>query len=305
MDTAQTVGRILDAFERFRMPPTAIDKYEETGKTLLACKIMRAIYACQPIRFSMLGYPFKSPNHRDKTLGDLPDLAEESSFQNLNTFAHAVQEIYAPGAVISLVSDGFAFNDEFRVPDRNVDAYAEAVQDMTRGLPIQWFTMRDFYKQPIGEARQKLIEQWAPTETELERRILQDVNVNWLYRGMLKFMDAEAAIWPFDSNSARRREVKATVRRMMLLNEAYSTLMAKEFSDHIRLSMHKSDNSGTKYSFQLIPGHPDKIWTSPWHAALLRHPTGELETIHRKDADAAGLPIVYINGRAYFYEKVS
>lgn len=86
---------------------------------------------------------------------------------------------------------------------------------------------------------------------------------------------------------------------MMLRNEAYSKLIATEFSDSIRLSMHPSVNNGTKFSFQLIPS--PKAWTSPWHCALLLD-RGEMVTIHKKDAEAHGFTLVSKDGRPHHYE---
>lgn len=298
---------ILRVFERFRMPTHAADRWLDVGSSNMLGRLNHFISSGSAIKFSMLGYPFKSPNHRDKTLSDLPDLAESLSLRQFEQFSTEVQALYAPGVQISLVSDGFAFNEEFRVHPTVVDRYNQTLREWSSYLPIRWFTMRDFYPHSsITDARKLLIQQWAPSIEELERRILFDQNVNWLYRGMLRFMDMETVIWPFDSNSARRRETKALVRRMMLLNEAYSALVQKELHDHIRLSMHKSDNTGLKFSFQLIPGPADRIWASPWHCLIVLDELGPM-TMHKKDADQ--LPGVQVvtdeKNQPFFYRRIA
>lgn len=128
-----------------------------------------------------------------------------------------------------------------------------------------------------------------------------DPDVNLLYRGMIKFMTGDLAIKDFPSNSQLQKQAKITAREMMFRNEAYSKLVSSEFSSHIRLSMHPSANNGSKYSFQLIPS--PKAWTSPWHCALLVNADGQYETIHRKEAMAAGHEIVFKDGQPYYFKQ--
>jgi pyoverdine/dityrosine biosynthesis protein Dit1 len=291
--------QIISVFQRFRMEPTAVDQFDASGRARMSEKISAFVARNEPIRFSMLGYPFKSGNTRDKVLTEKPDLGEELSLQNFAEFSRQIESVYAPGAEVALVSDGFAFNELMKVSDATVEQYGEIVRDMSRSFPVKWFSLKDFYNTSLVEAREKLLAQWAPTPEEMQEKILNDVNVNFLYRGILIFMEAETAIWPFDSKSKRVRETKVLVRKMMIMNEAYSKMIASEFSSHIRLSMHKSNNDGTKYSFQLIPGEPKKIWTSPWHGAVLE--SNGHEMIHVKDAREAGCEVVLKDGQPWFF----
>jgi pyoverdine/dityrosine biosynthesis protein Dit1 len=129
---------------------------------------------------------------------------------------------------------------------------------------------------------------------------LMDADVNSLYRGMIKFMTEDLAMKNFASNTQLQKQAKITAKEMMFRNEAYSSLIRNEFPDNIRLSMHPSVNNGTKFSFQLIPSK--NAWTSPWHCALLVN-NGEYETIHRKDAIAAGYELVSKDGRPSHFVK--
>lgn len=297
------INQILDIFQDFRMPSTSIDEYDKGGKEKLADKLATFVDANKVIQFSMLGYPFKSLNHRDKVLGSLPDLGEQVSLGNFGRFAERISEIYAPGACFSIVSDGWAFSDILGASDKEVREYAEIVRSMALDLPIDFYDLYNFYPRSMNltEMREKLMTQFAPTEEELERRILQDVNVNTLYRGMTIFMTEELAIKEFPSKSQRQKAAKILVREMMRRNEAYSALVQKEFSGHIRLSMHPSTNNGIKYSFQLIPSQNARH--SPWHSALLIHKDSSYETIHRKDAIAAGHELAYSNGQPYYFAE--
>jgi pyoverdine/dityrosine biosynthesis protein Dit1 len=294
--------KILDIFQGFRMPPTPIDQYEVLGKLALDAKMTKFTDNNQPIKFVMLGYPMKSPNNRDKVIGVLPDAAEEASFSNFKRFADEIRKVYSPGVQISIVSDGFMFNDIMQVQDNTVHEYNEMSMDIAKQAPINWFQLTDFYNTgySLHSVREKVVEQWGITPEILEQRILMDPDVNFLYRGMIKFMTQDLAIRNFPSNTQLQKQAKIVAREMMLRNEAYSKLIATEFTDSIRLSMHPSVNNGTKFSFQLIPS--PKAWTSPWHCALLMEKDGQMATIHKKDAEAAGYELVDLNGRPHHYQ---
>lgn len=293
---------ILDVFQEFRMAPTAIDQYEQAGKELLRQKIQSFVVAGEPLRFVMLGYPMKSPNFRDKVLGVLPDLAEQVSLQNFSRFADRIKEVYAPGANVTIVSDGYVFSDVLQVKDGIVAAYEEVVRDMSKDFPITIYNAGEFYSKrfSIATVREKIITQFGVTDAELERRILMQPDTNMLYRGMIKFMTGDLAIRDFISNSQLHKNAKIVARQMMVRNEAYGNLVSVEFADHIRLSMHPTVNNG-KYSFQLIPS--PKAWTSPWHAALVVGKDGMYETIHRKDAQQRELELVYADGRPFYFKE--
>lgn len=297
-------ANVVDVFQGFRMAPTAIDQFETTGKQLMIDKVKRFTDAGDPVEFVMLGFPMKSMNDRDKVLGKLPDLGEELSMANFARFNQAVTDVYRPGAKITLVSDGYVFNDVMDMDDRVVSGYEEVVKDMSKIAPIEWYDLRDFYSSrlTVPQMRNKLEQQFGITELELERRILTDADVNFLYRGMIKFMEGDLAIRNLPSRNQLNKQAKQVAKVMMLRNEAFSGLVREEFGDSVRLSMHPSVNSGAKYSYQLVPGKPEKIWTSPWHSAILIDSQGEVNTVHKKDALQAGHQIINHNGRPYYFQ---
>lgn len=299
----KTTNAVLDVFQQFRMAPTPLDQYEQVGKALLADKIESFVRAETPISFVMLGYPMKSANERDKVLGKLPDLAEEVSMQNFALFNTLVRQAYAPGVEINIVSDGYVFNDLLEISDDTVAQYQEMSQDMGKIAPMHWHNIQDFYSSAgtLASMRAKLMDQFGISPEELERRILLDPDVNFLYRGMVRFMGEELAVKSFPSGNQLQKASKILTRGMMMRNEAYSNLVKEEFSQHIRLSMHPSVNNGAKYSFQLIPG--SRAFRSPWHTALCVASGGEYITVHKKEAEAQGMHLVNKNGRPYFYES--
>lgn len=297
----QTTEKIIEVFEGFRMAPLPIDQYNQIGRAVLTEKINGFVSSGRQIDFVMLGYPMKSPNNRDKVLGRLPDMAEAASFDNFADFGNRIKEIYSPGAAVSVVSDGYVFNDLLGVEDRTVEEYGEASRAMSAGAPVKWFDIRDFYDRhsSLQALREKAMLQHGITAEELERRILMDADVNNLYRGMIRFLSLDLAIRDWPSNSQLHKAAKQLARDMMFRNEAYSRLVQSEFSSHVRLSMHPSVNNGTKFSFKLIPG--ENTHHSPWHATLLT--TGnEFITLHRRDAEAMGADLIYERGQPWGFE---
>jgi pyoverdine/dityrosine biosynthesis protein Dit1 len=295
------ITSILDVFEPFRMPPSPIDKYNVSGKQLLMDRMMPFVEANVPIEFAMLGYPMKSPNVRDKVIGNQPDMGEELSFKNFERFDTEMRKVYSPGVKITIISDGYVFSDVLKVSDKIVAMYEEQCVDMSSSAPVDWYDLTDFYsrKMPNAYLRDKLMLQFGITDEALDRRIQFDPDTNALYRGMIRFLELDLAIRDYPSNSQLHKEAKRVARTMMFRNEAYSALIKSEFPNYIRLSMHPSENNGTKYSFQLIPS--PKAWTSPWHCAMLLNSEGIYETIHKKDAIAAGHELVYTNGQPYYF----
>lgn len=62
------------------------------------------------IKMVLPSFPFKSANKVYKVLGFLPDKAEELALERLNTMCERIAEIYAPGATLTIVSDGLVYN---------------------------------------------------------------------------------------------------------------------------------------------------------------------------------------------------
>lgn len=64
----------------------------------------------EPVKMLLPGFPFKSPNLRDKVLGKLPDLGEELALKHLNGLCKNIKGVYEPGAEVHITSDGLVYN---------------------------------------------------------------------------------------------------------------------------------------------------------------------------------------------------
>lgn len=297
----QTVENILSVFQNYRMEPTSVDQYETSGKKILTDRISKFVGVNEPIKFAMLGFPFKSTNKRDKVLGEEPDMAEQVSLENFARFNNDVKQHYSPGIRIGMASDGFVFNELLGVNESVVSRYMDQSQELAHNAdaPVDWFTLKDFYSGSIGSAREKLFANFGTTKEEMELLILTDVDVNILYRGMIRFMEEEIAIKHYDSRNQKHKEAKRLTREMMLANEAYSRLTRHELSDWIRISMHQSVNNGKKFSFKMIPG--TDTHHSAWHCVLAVSDNGTYSTLHKKDAIWRGYELMNKDGRPYFF----
>lgn len=297
----QTIENLLNVFEPFRRPSGDIDQYQTIGRDILKDKLLKFVQYNRPIKFSMMGFPFKSTNTRDKVLGELPDLGEQLTMANFKEFERQMKLVYAPGIQITIASDGYAFSDVLGVSEKTVDTYQNISLGMAAETKLSIVSLKDFYKGSVDQIQTKLLEQFGISDIELERRILQDYDVNILYKAMIRFMEAEVAMWKeYPSRNQLQKQAKIVTREMMLRNEAYSKLIQTELSDHIRLSMHPSINNGVKYSFSLIRG--PQIYHSAWHSAILVNSNGSISTIHKGDALAAGHELVYQNNQPYYFQ---
>jgi pyoverdine/dityrosine biosynthesis protein Dit1 len=90
--------------------------YERTGswegfETFLPV-VVGQVARGEPIKMLLPGFPFKSPNSRDKVLGNLPDLGEELALNHLNGLCENIKAVYEHGAEVHITSDGLVYNGE-------------------------------------------------------------------------------------------------------------------------------------------------------------------------------------------------
>lgn len=293
---------IMSVFERYRMTDTPISQWANGGRDALSSRIDAFVANDKQVKFLMLGYPFKSPNHIHKTLGPHPDMAEEVSLRNIGAFGKDVTSVYPPGLRLTVLSDGYMFNDIFEVSNYDTDLYHDEMTGMVRdiGAPIDLLTLNNIYPSlPTCMAVDQMVKQFGVSEAEVERRIVFEPNVNWLYRAFIRFMEEELSNRTFSSKHQRYLQAKKLARAMMTRNEVYSNYAETEMSGNIRLSMHATTND-RKWGFQLVPGPNARH--SPWHCALAVGTSG-VSTVHRSDAEALGLRLVNHNNRPYYYEQ--
>lgn len=107
----ETASKILDIIDRYRLRRSsdATTKADEGALKFLAL-IYSHVKAGVEVPMCLPAFPFKSPNSVSKVLGKLPDRAEELALSHLNGICAAIKDIYPPGAMLTIISDGLVYN---------------------------------------------------------------------------------------------------------------------------------------------------------------------------------------------------
>lgn len=107
----QTSRLILDIIFEY-----ALNKFDDSrerlegGSTRFLAVIARFVAAGTRVEACLPAFPFKSANRVYKVLGTLPDKAEELALERLNDMCRRIQEVYPPGARVTIISDGITYN---------------------------------------------------------------------------------------------------------------------------------------------------------------------------------------------------
>lgn len=112
-DAMETAQRILDVILRYKSPlPKGAEDRSDEGTLKFLGLVYRAVKVNKRIRMVLPAFPFKSPNSEVKVLGTLPDKAEEVALAHLDGLCAAIEDIYTPGAILTIVSDGLVYNGQ-------------------------------------------------------------------------------------------------------------------------------------------------------------------------------------------------
>lgn len=116
-EVRETSCRILDIIFDY-----ALNKFDDTEKRHAAGrpKFLSVIdsFVVKGARVDMClpAFPFKSANKVHKVFGILPDKAEELALQRLHSMCARIADIYAPGAQVTIISDGLVYNGKLGQP---------------------------------------------------------------------------------------------------------------------------------------------------------------------------------------------
>ncbi|KAM0425779.1 hypothetical protein ACHAPT_009029 [Fusarium lateritium] len=316
-------SKILDIIGRYRLNKGE-SIYASADQSVL--KFIALIYthvkAQQPVPLCLPAFPFKSPNSTSKVLGKLPDKAEEFALSHLNGMCQAIADIYAPGAKLTIISDGLVYNDLLGVPDKDVWGYGETLRALaaSKGFAhIRFARLRDLvdldlpkeldemtYVANASNFRRALLNTFSkPGWTWDEVRQAEDACMT--YRGYIKFLQADLeTVYPIGDDRTKSRYKRGTeyiAKQMMARGDAFANAVRQKYPDHVRLSIHPSTGA-VKLSISLLP--TDSIYTTPWHSTLVLKLDGTIETgIRSQFENNENLELVYENGRPSYYREKS
>ncbi|WP_052229789.1 isocyanide synthase family protein [Streptomyces sp. CT34] len=261
------------------------------------------VAAGEPIRFTLPGFPCKSPNPA-KVLGTVPDEGERLALRFLDRLCTRIEAVHPPGARVVICSDGHVFSDLIRVPDTDIDAYGDGLRAMIRdeGLAARLgvFDLRAAYGDlPYAAKRARIQEAHAPTPEELRAETRGDEAARRLYQGITRFLfeDTDLASYP-GTRSALQRDCRARAYGVIRRSRAWGGLIDEHHPGAVRLSIHPQPRGSAKFGIRLLEA-PD-AWLTPWHACVLEHPDGRVELLRRADAEARGRLVVRAGRPSHF-----
>lgn len=265
--------------------------------------VERCIRKNEPLHLILPAFPAKSSN-REKTLGPLPDLGERLGLSPLQDLCHRVREIHAPGAKVTICSDGRVFSDLVRVNEDDVDAYREALHALIEELgatSLGHFHLDDVYpKLPHAAMREELlIEFGAPLSTLRGAVKSGDAEVTSMFNGIHRFIVEDYAQYHPDVSRTQLKEMcKSIAYRVIQRSNAWSRLVESKFPDALRLSIHPQSASSRKIGVMLVPCAD--VWGTPWHNVVMIQ-NGRPQLVKRKHAEAVGATLISSRGRPTHY----
>ena len=251
--------------------------------------VASAIASGRPIHLVLPAFPAKSPNPA-KTLGPLPDLGEVLALRSLQGLADEIEQIYPPGARVTVASDGHVFADLVEVCDADVDAYQAAIAAIVRQEElgsIELFDLRDVYRDALGqESRLQLVDRYGSEIEKLKERAKAHPRHRSMHNGIHRFLFEDAVVLhPELSRSKNRNETKERAWRVIQRSEAWGSLVAEVFPDALRLSIHPQAEVSEKIGIHLMP--TEDSWLTPWHGVAVLDADGA-RLMKRTDAAALG-----------------
>lgn len=285
------VEKITELFDKEFRNVTHDDMWNQGGRSYFADRVRFFVSRNTIIEACLPAFPCKSSNTM-KVAGDRPDKGEELAMRRILAFSKMVQNVYAPGIKVWIVSDGHVFSDCIGVDDGVVDRYGEQLKHLysqiTKENTIGFQSLPELFTSRLGQFQQSYTSKVAlphyldteiKAEAEACREILMcgcstdpvilrgmidanDPAKIALYRGFSKFMFEDLAEQPSTlslGNKARRKLASKVAFEMIKRNEAYSNLVGLLLPYHLRLSIHAHNNSGPKFGIRLL-SH-DKVRT--------------------------------------------
>ncbi|KAF2842626.1 putative pyoverdine/dityrosine biosynthesis protein [Patellaria atrata CBS 101060] len=278
---------VLDIIEAYRIPlPNGVIDQIEFARIQFLPIIDHFVTKNETIPLILPAFPFKSPNTIAKTLGVLPDKAEEVSLAHLNGICENIRQVYSPGARLYIVSDGLVYNDLLGVSDGTVYDYGEGVRRLAhekeftnirfarlkdllgmQELPSQM--SKELYEENAPTFRDQLVQRNVPDSFDPHKEIMSNEDAMATFRGYNKFLVKDLLLKPCFkglSKTATKKRIEMIALQMITRGKAFASAIDKAFPNHIRLSIHPSSGR-KKFSISLVNGE-QKSSVTPWHACL-------------------------------------
>lgn len=114
-DSAASAAEITALFGSYLRYQGNDDKWTAGGSDYFLDRVKRFTAKRARIEFCLPAFPCKSSN-LNKVTGKSPDRGERLALERLHGFVEAVEKLYAPGALVWIISDGHVFSDCSKPP---------------------------------------------------------------------------------------------------------------------------------------------------------------------------------------------
>ena len=269
-------------------------------------RIQRFVDAGEPIEFVLPAFPAKSPNP-NKVLGRLPDLAERISLQSLDKLCADVKRLYAPGARLTICSDGRVFGDVIGVNDTDISEYQSKISQIIKQKHadhLKLYNLEDCKlltapENDFDSLRQVLIEGYAESLKAIKRKLMSSNEGIELYCAISRFMFEDNLMPDYiGSRRALQKKAKSMAVEVIQRSWAWGDLLAQQFPDAIRLSIHPQAPSSLKIGVHMMPAQ--NAWITPWHGVAVDR-GDRVELMNRKSAELCGGRLVIQDGQPSHY----
>jgi pyoverdine/dityrosine biosynthesis protein Dit1 len=271
---------ILDEILQYRRRFSAIDQDISAENNLVRQiqlpRIEAFVAQNRPIQFVLPAFPAKSPNP-NKVLGNVPDMAEKLSLTFLNEVCHSIQQHYAPGARLTICSDGHVFSDLIGVPDDTINVYQRQIKALIRDeklLHLDVLNLGDIQEfsaltSDYNALRETLINGYADPLEDIRDQLISDEDGTRLYRAITRFLYEDGLLPDYSgSKTALQRDARQRAYGVIQSSWAWGNLLARCFPEAIRLSIHPQPASSLKMGIHMLPTKDD--WLTPWHGTAVK-----------------------------------
>lgn len=301
---ARIVARLFQQRRLLASADQEAPDFEREAAVHLA-RVERFVAAGEAVELILPAFPAKSPN-RSKVLGVLPDLGEELAMAALDRLCADIGALYAPGARVTICSDGRVFADLVHIPDADVSAYKqELIHRIGARYPdsLAFFDLDDVFAGggDFGAMREELMMLYGEPLRSLKERCRIDPAAGAMYRGICRFLlDDFTGLAQFSalSRTGVQQLARGSAYRVIQRSNAWSRLLEQHFTHAVRLSIHPQPRVSGKIGVFLVDS--SDVWRTPWHSVAIKR-DGAVQLVPRHEAEAANALLVFEHGRPSHY----
>lgn len=269
-------------------------------------RIQTFVSANLPIHFILPAFPAKSPNP-NKVLGTVPDMAEKLALTFLNALCENIKAHYAPGARLTICSDGHVFSDLINVNDDTINTYQGKIKALIHDEQLncldvlnlgdidEFAALTDDY----DVLRSTLLQGYADPLEDIRTFLINDEDGTRLYRAITRFMFEDGLMPDYQgSKTALQRDARQRAYGVIQSSWAWGNLLAQCFPDAIRLSIHPQPASSLKMGIHMLPTKDD--WLTPWHGTAVEV-DGTFLLMKKTEAVELNAEPVWVDGKHSHY----